>query len=364
MQAVGNAGVTVASLSVGSGQGWSTPTSGNLLVVTANSDATVTGPSGFTAGPSVVDGNGAYMWWKVSAGTESTITVTPSSSANTAMTCAEYSGIAASPLDASNSSTIAGSSGTTTTSTSVTSTAAGDLVVAAALLHGYTGSAPTSPTWTNSFTNVLSPSSGSGVATHVTTFYADLIVAGAAGAYATSASWTNAAADRQEIVMAFLAAAGTTVNGTATIAGAGAVSATVTEGATAAPTGTGALIASVTEQAGASPTGTGVLAATIAQGSGASLAGAGSASATVTQGATGILAATGLLAALVTIGGSATAVAAGSLSAVGGGSAKNATSVPTVNAGNTSAGTVGAGRTSVSSVTGGAATSTSTVSDG
>lgn len=207
VQAIGNAGAGVSSLAVGSGQGWATPTSGNLLVVTGNSDATITGPSGFTAGPSVVDGNGAYMWWKVSNGTESTITITPGSAANTAMTAAEYSGLTATPLDASNSSTIASSSGTSTTSTSLTTTAASDLWVAAALLHGYSGSAPTSPTWTNSLANQLSPSSGSGVATHCTTFYADLLDAGAAGAHATSASWTNAANDRQEIVMAFLATA-------------------------------------------------------------------------------------------------------------------------------------------------------------
>jgi hypothetical protein len=204
VQRKGKGAASVASLSIGAGDGWATPTSGNLLVLTANSDATVSTPSGWTAGPSVVDGNGAYIFYKISAGSESTITVTPGASADTAMTVAEYSGNAASPFDVSNSSTIAGSAGNTTTSVSVTTTAAGDLIVAAALLHSAIGANPTSPTWTNSFTNQISASSGATVPT-CDSFVAELI-AGAAGAYSTAASWTNNANDRQELVIAFTAA--------------------------------------------------------------------------------------------------------------------------------------------------------------
>jgi hypothetical protein len=204
-------GTSGASVAIGAGDGWATPTSGNLLVVTANSDATVTITNigtAWTAGPSVVDGNGTYFWWKISQGTESTITCTPSVSDTICITACEYSGNAASPLDASNSSTIAGTSGTTTTSTSVTTTAAGDLIVAAACLHiGGAGSGTnTAPSWTNSFVNQLTATSGGSTSVDVTTFYAEL-VAGAAGAYSTSASWTGNAADRQQLIVAFTAAA-------------------------------------------------------------------------------------------------------------------------------------------------------------
>lgn len=200
-------GTNGASISIGAGDGWATPTSGNLLVVTANSDATVTITGTWTAGPSVVDGNGTYTWYRISNGTESTITCTPSVSDTICITAAEYSGVAASPFDTSNSSTISGSGGATTTAVSVTTAAAGDLIVAAACLHSYsTATAPTGPSWTNSFVNQLTAASGGTTVNDVTTFYAELI-AGAAGSYSTAASWTNNTGDRQELVIAFLAAA-------------------------------------------------------------------------------------------------------------------------------------------------------------
>lgn len=208
VQRVGK-GANAASISIGSGDGWATPTSGNLLVVSANSDALVSITGTWTAGPSVIDGNGTYIWYRISDGSETTITCTPSVSDKICITAAEYSGNAASPFDTSNTSTIASSSGTTTTSVSVTTTAAGDLIIAAACLHSFGGgSGPTSPSWTNSFVNQISATSTVGTADSAdcTTFYAEQIV-GAATSYSTSASWTNAASDRQELVIAFKAAA-------------------------------------------------------------------------------------------------------------------------------------------------------------
>ena len=205
VQRIGKGG-NVSSISIGAGDGWATPTTGNLLVVTANSDATVTITGTWSSGPSVVDGNGTYVWYRISDGTETTITCTPSVSDRIAITACEYSGNAAVPFDVSNSSTIAGTSGTTTTSVSVTSTAAGDLIVAAACIHAFFGTAPSAPSWTNSFTNQLTATSGGTTNLDATTFYAELI-AGAAGSYSTSASWTANASDRQELVIAFKAAA-------------------------------------------------------------------------------------------------------------------------------------------------------------
>ena len=70
-------GTDAASLTITLG---STPAVGDLLVAWANSDATVTqGGSGWTAGPDVVDGNGAYSWYKIAGASEpSSVTFTPS----------------------------------------------------------------------------------------------------------------------------------------------------------------------------------------------------------------------------------------------------------------------------------------------
>jgi hypothetical protein len=229
-------GVNAASDTVGSGDGWVKPTAGNLLVVSANSDATVTigavGGSTWSAGPSVVDGNGAYLWYKFSNGTETSITCTPSVSDTIVVTVCEYSGIAAFPFDAQNSSTIASSPGFATTSTSVTTAADGDLVIAVAAAHtgsGSSGPNPASPVWSNGFNNVLSGSTGGGNGViDCYTFYAEL-TAGAPGSYSTSCTWTSGTVgDRQQLMIAFKAATGPQVVEVGTTAYATANTATIT----------------------------------------------------------------------------------------------------------------------------------------
>jgi hypothetical protein len=192
---------TIANPSIGSGDGWVTPTAGNLIVVTFNGD-NAGSLTGYTAGPSIVDNNAAYLWYKVAAGTETAVTIT-AVAGNGVLTACEYSGVTGTPFDVQNSSTLT-TSGTTTTATSVTTTAAGDLIVVGALIHNYTV-ALTGPTWTNSFVNQLSAGNGAS-GQSCWTFYAELI-AGAAGAYSTGCTWTNAAGDRQQVIAAFKAAA-------------------------------------------------------------------------------------------------------------------------------------------------------------
>jgi hypothetical protein len=199
---------TGATITMGSGDGWSAPTAGNTIVVTANSDATVTITNigtAWTSGPNIVDGNGAYSWVKTSQGTETTITLTPGASVPIDITVCEYSGVdAVNIIDASNSSTVSGSSGTSTTAVSVTTIQPGDKVIAVALLHSGLGNM-TSPSWTNSFTNQLTASSGGATGADVVTFYAEFDAV-APGTVTTAASWTNTCSDRQEIVIALKAA--------------------------------------------------------------------------------------------------------------------------------------------------------------
>lgn len=207
--AKGSAGAA-ASVSIGAGDGWVTPTAGTLLVVAGSSDGTLTVNNSMTAGPSVVDDNAGYVWWKVAAGTESTITVTPNASTDTAIFAAQYSGATGSPFDTSNSSTISNSSGTVTTSTSVTTTASGDLVIAIACLGRTPGAVdpfPTGLTWANSFASTASADSTSASSSIVRQYInVGELTVGAAGSYSTSASWTNPMLNRQQLIIAFKAA--------------------------------------------------------------------------------------------------------------------------------------------------------------
>jgi hypothetical protein len=200
-----------ASVAIGVGDGWAAPTAGNLLVAFVNSDATVPAPTGagtWSAGPSVVDGNGTYSWHKVATGTETTVTVSPSVTANTILAVAEYSGTTGTPFDVQNSSTIVSTAGTTTTATSVTTTQDGDLIVVAALLHGLNGTTiPSGPSWTNSFVNQLTAQTGGVTFQDCVTFYADLLDAGTAGSKSTSASWTTSCSNKQQLIIGFKAAA-------------------------------------------------------------------------------------------------------------------------------------------------------------
>lgn len=104
---------------------------------------------------------------------------------------------------------------------------------------------------------------------------------------ATTFGFTNANAVYMLAGAEILASAGgSTVNGTASIAGAGAVTATATQGVTALPAGAGSLSAPATQAATAAPAGAGALSVAAVQSVTAAPVGAGSLAAAVTQRAT------------------------------------------------------------------------------
>lgn len=187
------------------------PTAGNLLIAWANSNATVTnGGTGWTAGPFIIDGNGAYFWWRVAGASEpASVTFTPSVSDNVSAGLLEYSGNTATPFDAASSSMHSGSAVSSTTAVSVTTTAAHDLGIAAGLLHNSSPApvAPTSPVWTNGWNNIQSQGAVSGSYV-VYSFIGDNLDLGGAGSVSTAVSWsTNAWLDAQELLMTFTAVA-------------------------------------------------------------------------------------------------------------------------------------------------------------
>jgi hypothetical protein len=186
-----------ASMAVGSTQGWAAPTAGDLLVAWSVADCTMT-LAGWTAGPSVVDNNAAYMWYKVAAGTESTVTFGAGASASPiTVGVLEYSGLQATPFDVQNFSgnQVGGTSATITLTTAAT-----DLVVAVAGTHS--ASDISAPSWTGGFTNQVLANTGTASSVQVHAIVADLQQT-AAGAVSTTASWTGAGNDVQALIMGF-----------------------------------------------------------------------------------------------------------------------------------------------------------------
>jgi len=202
-------GVNSTSLTIALG---AAPTTGNLLIAWANSDATVTnGGTGWTAGPSVIDGNGAYTWWKIAGASEpSSVTFTPSVSDYITAGLLEYSGNTATPLDVASTSTHSGAGVSSTTAVTVTTAEAHDLGIACGLLHSSTPNtiAPTAPAWTNGWSNVQSQGAVPGTYA-CWSYIGDNLDLGAAGPASTAVSWSTVTwLDAQELLLTFKAAAG------------------------------------------------------------------------------------------------------------------------------------------------------------
>lgn len=186
------------------------PTAGNLLIAWANSDATVTiGGTGWTAGPSVIDGNGAYTWWKVAGASEpASMTFTPSVSDYTTAGILEYSGNTDSPFDAASSSTHSGGPVSSTTAVTVTTGADHDLGIACGLLHSSSPNvtAPTAPVWTNGWSNVQSQGATPG-GYACWSYIGDNLDLGVAGPVSTAVSWSTVTwLDAQQLQLTFTAA--------------------------------------------------------------------------------------------------------------------------------------------------------------
>lgn len=115
------------------------------------------------------------------------------------------------------------------------------------------------------------------------------------------------------------AASGSTVNGTATVAGAGSVTAAVRQQAGSAVTGTGSTSAVSAQRSGATIAGTGSVSAAVVQRAGAAVTGAGSVAANTSGATSGTATVTGAgsVSALVRQGPTASRAGVGSVSATG-----------------------------------------------
>lgn len=193
------------------------PVSGSLLVAWGNSGSTLTTPTdngsntGWTLGPSVVNNNAAYVWWRMATATDATnlTTITHHLSSSESIHCGalEYAGVAASPSDVNNTSTATGINHTTAASITTTG-AAGDLVFTIAATSDERAGIPSGPSWTNSYTNVVpSPTSTGGVTVDDDATWIAWLNQGTAGATSTVGSWTNAPGNVQALIIGFKLAA-------------------------------------------------------------------------------------------------------------------------------------------------------------
>jgi hypothetical protein len=178
------------------------PSPGQLDILCVNSNGTVSTPAGWTLGPTFVGGQGAYLFYRVAAGGESSsVTITTSISTPTALSWSRWS---AGTITADVQAVAHVDNALGTASPAVTTPAlagSGELSVAFAALHSINGSCPVTPVWSSGYTPMLSACSGT-TASDVSAFTGYNSGAGPA-AESPGVTWTNQAADRYILVQVF-----------------------------------------------------------------------------------------------------------------------------------------------------------------
>lgn len=130
-----------------------TATAGRLLVVAVAADDYKTGdPSGYTlsTGMSQQVNHGAYVWWKIASGGETSVSYTIGSATNSAWAVTEWDNVDAAPYDTSAGQNDT-SSGTSYTTPAITPSTGRRLLLAVIGASGTVTWTGTSA-WTNSFT--------------------------------------------------------------------------------------------------------------------------------------------------------------------------------------------------------------------
>jgi hypothetical protein len=182
---------------------------GNLLVLAVSSDTVVFTPPGWSAAASDVHNIGAYLFYTVATGGETSVVVTTSGNFATEVGFARYSGNTAStPLDVTAVGFNTVSSNTTPAATA-TLTGTGELVVAAACLGGMGGGTPNTPVWSSGYTNRLNGQTAGTGTTDQHLFVGDRY--NGSGSESPNCSWTSNANNQTLLVAAFKPAGGQTI---------------------------------------------------------------------------------------------------------------------------------------------------------
>ena len=184
------------------------PSVNDFDVLFVNSDTTVATPSGFTAGPTAVTDQGAYVFRRKAVGGESdTVTVTTGGNFNAHVIWARIAG--ANAADVTGSAQVNGVAGTATpafTSSALSET--GEIAFAFAALHSFPASVPDTLTWAGSYTGITSGTQGTG-SSGVAASVGYKVPAGTA-AESPSCTWNNSANDRYVLFISLTSSAAAT----------------------------------------------------------------------------------------------------------------------------------------------------------
>lgn len=170
---------------IGATQGWVTPTSGNLLLLYVVGDATTTGaPAGWTLVTSGVDFTGTYIYRKISAGTETSVTVTLSGTNACCLALHEIDGVTT--QDKVDNNIGQGTASVTCGPTTATAVAVEFAVALVGLSQGNTTVQPTVTAWSNGYTqDITQANSGIGILMRLIVSYKILSVTGTQTTVAT-----------------------------------------------------------------------------------------------------------------------------------------------------------------------------------
>jgi hypothetical protein len=163
---------------------------GNTLVVIANSDATLTGPAGYTQILGIVSTQGFYAWYKKAAGGETSATVTPSVSRPVAVGMFELTGELVPDVTAYNSG---GAVTTLSTNGTLPPSTSGTVLVAMAA-HNFS-TAFSALTWTNATARRAGGTTYATASQNVGIAIGDFTSTTTTAAVTDTATWTTAPGD-------------------------------------------------------------------------------------------------------------------------------------------------------------------------
>jgi hypothetical protein len=139
-----------ATLSIGSVDGWATPTAGNLLVLCINSGSTINIPGGWARNVQALNQLEVSMYSKISAGNESTISATLGASGTAQGVVIEINGF--STFDQSSTNTVTSPITSVTFNATGATTAANEIIIAfAGMQDTPDGDLGPAIGWSNSF---------------------------------------------------------------------------------------------------------------------------------------------------------------------------------------------------------------------
>lgn len=176
------------------------PQVGELDVLCVNSNTVVATPAGFTAAPTRVATQGAYIYRRMAVGGEgSTVTITTTGDWPTTVTWSRWRNVGVADIAVSSGADL--SPGTSTPAVSTGGLARqNELVIAYVALHDLLAGSPTSPVWSAGYTPLAAGAVVGGAGSGVASFSGYRVDAGT-GAEAPQVSWTNATNDRYMLVL-------------------------------------------------------------------------------------------------------------------------------------------------------------------